>query len=383
MVEGISMDFSIIKFKIIRSLIHFFLKNLQIKNNRILFASFRGKEYSCNPKVISEYLQSNGKINYEIIWAGQGIKNIPQNIKTVDCKSLKYIYYYFTSKWIVTNCEFKNSCKKPKGQYRLETWHGGGAYKKVNTSKETRRYRLAASGSDIDYFISSCTKFSDVMACDKYVDREKFLEIGMPRNDVFFNKDSVLSLKKKVEDFLGLEGCRVVLYAPTWRDDGATADTEEVYRAVHFLNQNTKQKYRLLCRAHHRGKLNGLKNEVIDVTSYPNMQELLCAADILITDYSSCMWDFSLMYKPCFIYATDIKKYEQDRDFYTPMSEWPFPIATNFTELVNNIMDFNESKYLCDVKRHHRDLGACEDGHACEKICKIIEDKCWEGAKNI
>ena len=104
------------------------------------------------------------------------------------------------------------------------------------------------------------------------------------------------------------------------------------------------------------------------------MQELLCAADILITDYSSCMWDFSLMYKPCFIYATDIDQYKQERDFYTPMSEWPFPIATNTDELINNILNFNQEEYVEKVKQHHKALGSFEDGHACERVCKLIED---------
>lgn len=114
-------------------------------------------------------------------------------------------------------------------------------------------------------------------------------------------------------------------------------------------------------------------HKVFDVTNYPDMQELLCAADILITDYSSCMWDFSLMYKPCFIYATDIEQYKQERDFYTPMSEWPFPIATNTDELINNILNFNQEEYVQKVKQHHKALGSFEDGHASERICKLIE----------
>ena len=114
-------------------------------------------------------------------------------------------------------------------------------------------------------------------------------------------------------------------------------------------------------------------HKVFDVTNYPDMQELLCAADILITDYSSCMWDFSLMYKPCFIYATDIEQYTQERDFYTPMSEWPFPIATNTDELINNILNFNQEEYVQKVKQHHKALGSFEDGHASERILKILE----------
>ena len=90
----------------------FFLKNLPIKNNRILFTAFKGTQYSCSPKTIFEYLQTNGRIEYELIWVNRGIKNVPKNIKFVNYMSLKYIYYYFTSKWIVTNNGFKTDFKK-------------------------------------------------------------------------------------------------------------------------------------------------------------------------------------------------------------------------------------------------------------------------------
>lgn len=104
------------------------------------------------------------------------------------------------------------------------------------------------------------------------------------------------------------------------------------------------------------------------------MQEFLCVADILIMNYSSCMWDFSLMFKPYFIYTTDIDQYKQEHDFYTPMSEWPFPIATNTDELINNILTLNQKEYIQKVKQHHKDLGSYEDGHACEKVYKLIDD---------
>ena len=364
-------------YNILRNLISMIFGIFSVKNNRILFSSTKGKAYSCNPKTISEFLQSNGKIDYEIIWINKGMRKTPPNVKLVNYRSLRYIYYYFTAKWIITNNGFKNEFKKPIGQYRLETWHGGGAYKKINNNHTNfQKYRCSLTGNEIDYFISSCKKFSDVMSNAEYVDRKKFLEIGMPRNDIFFDVEKVKMAKLKVMEILKLKDCKIVLYAPTWRDNGSTQEITDICKTIKLINQQTEQNFCLLCRAHHRGKIQGFEEDIFDVTDYPDMQELLCAADVLITDYSSCMWDFSLMYKPCFIYATDIEYYEQERNFYTPMSEWPFPIARNSNELVHNIVCFDNEKYIKDVKKHHNSLGICEDGHACEKICKIIEEKC-------
>ena len=129
-------------------------------------------------------------------------------------------------------------------------------------------------------------------------------------------------------------------------------------------------------RFHHKIKESqaiNLKSErLVDVSQYPDMQEILYDADILITDYSSTMWDFSLMFKPCFIYATDLECYRNERDFYTPIEQWPFPVASNNNDLINNIIEFDKIKYDSDVKTHHQLLGNFESGHATESVVKYI-----------
>jgi CDP-glycerol glycerophosphotransferase len=114
------------------------------------------------------------------------------------------------------------------------------------------------------------------------------------------------------------------------------------------------------------------KPNVISASDYPDMQELLYAADILITDYSSSMWDFSLTFKPCFIFAPDLKKYLAEQGFYTPIEEWPFPIAETNEQLIENINNINEEKYKQTVRKHHADLGSYENGTACEQFCHSV-----------
>ena len=125
--------FKIIVFYILRQSISLLSLILKVKNNRILFTSFNGKQYSCNPKYITEYLLEKNHDKYEVIWVlNNEADKLLKKFKVVKYMSFKYVYYYFTSKIIITNMGFKSILKKPKSQYRIETWHGGGAYKKTD-----------------------------------------------------------------------------------------------------------------------------------------------------------------------------------------------------------------------------------------------------------
>jgi CDP-glycerol glycerophosphotransferase len=109
-----------------------------------------------------------------------------------------------------------------------------------------------------------------------------------------------------------------------------------------------------------------------NATDYPDMQELLQCAQVLLTDYSSCMWDFSLMGKPCFLYARDIAEYRGERDFYTPIESWPFPLASDNAELARVIGAFDETAYRNAVRAHHAALGAAETGTATAQCVERI-----------
>lgn len=110
-----------------------------------------------------------------------------------------------------------------------------------------------------------------------------------------------------------------------------------------------------------------------DVFDYPDMQELLCASDMLVTDYSSSMWDYSFLYRPCILFAPDIEYYTQNRGFYTKPESWGFPICKSNEELVSAISRFDIEKFICAVKKHHDNLGSYENGDASDNIVQIIE----------
>lgn len=353
-----------------------------IRNNRIFFSSFSGENFACNPLYIFRSLSGN-KNNIEcFILKSKNNEIILDNhlekikVRTINKNTLKYFYLLFSSKILITNDYFSSYIPKKKEQYLINTWHGGGAYKRVNAKNKIQERLYKILYYHTNYFLSSCRKFSEVMSKDLYINIYKFLPCGMPRNDLFFNKENVEKANKIVRKKYNINNDEsIILYAPTWRDDSREIINKITeINALRAFEKMMNKKIKLLLRAHYHTKHYILYSNCVDVTDYPDMQELLCAADILITDYSSCMWDFSLMYKPCFIYATDIDQYKKERDFYTPMSEWPFPIATNTDELINNIINFNEPEYIEKIKKHHQALGSYEDGHACERVCKLIED---------
>jgi CDP-glycerol glycerophosphotransferase len=227
------------------------------------------------------------------------------------------------------------------------------------------------------YVISSCNRFSCIYVKEWDIPVNKFLPFGMPRNDIFFSDNRLQ--REKVIDYFGIKKTvKIVLYAPTFRGDhlhlekvNYNFDTNKILQILQIKFEND---FVLLFRPHHNYGNNCDISNIISAYDYPDMQELLFAADILITDYSSSMWDFSLMYKPCFIFAPDMEKYKTTRGFYTPIEEWPFPVAKTDEEFVDNIQNFNIEAYIQNVKQHHLNLGSYETGTATKQFCEFLFD---------
>lgn len=370
-----------------RFLLHIFYV-FPIKNNRVVFSSYSGKQYSCNPKYISIYLNEHYHDQLKYIWVIKDPKkssNFPSNVKLVKYNSLQYFYYVMTCNVFVLNGLSISYIPFRKKQTVIGTWHGGGAYKKggldvIDTPIARKNAQLISL--NVNYIISSCKKFTESMCSAFLLDKNKFLEIGMPRNDLLFIHASAC-LEKKIKDFYSIPiTAKIVLYAPTFRSKIGSIEYGfekgeydlNIQGTLQSLQHRFGGQWFLMFRSHyHLKKVDSLKN-IIDVTDYHDMQELLLVADVLINDYSSSMWDFSLTGKPCFIYAKDIKEYEKVRGFYTSLDAWPFPLATNNDELICNIEHFDYGDYKTKIDRHHNDLGCCETGEA----SKIVGDKIYK-----
>jgi CDP-glycerol glycerophosphotransferase len=301
-------------------------------------------------------------------------------VKIVQWNSLAYIYYNITSKIYITNSDIGSYIPFRKVQIVINTWHGGGAFKRtgiVDTEKKYKVYQkfiLESMARKTTYFISSSRVFSERKNLYYYINPNKFLPIGMPRNDILFYPHDDIS--KRVKDVLGInQADRIILYSPTFRGSTRNATlifNMDINRVMIALAKRFDGKFVFLYRMHHTiSSMLNIENG-IDVSAYADMQELLCASDVMISDYSSAMWDFSLTYKPCFIYAPDIPDYGAERGFASPIEEWPFPIAETNDELEQNILLFSSKHYMEKVKEYHASFGSYEQGTATEQITKLI-----------
>ena len=365
--------------------------NLPIQNNKIVFRSVHSA-YNCNPKYIAEEILRQG-LDYELVWIADKyvlkyIDSFPKNLKLVMDSTQDALKEYASAKiWIDNEIRYfiveKGLYKKEKQVY-INTWHGSLGIKKCgfdrNDIKKTRKNSKDAIVIDkeqVDFLISNSTFETNFYKRRGYPN-SKILELGHPRNDIFFveNKD----IKRKVYKYFGIpENKKIVIYAPTFRE---TSDLSCYKLDFSMLRKCLQEKFNgdwvVINRMH--PNLNDCKEQfesdgvnISDASNYPDMQELSAAADILITDYSSCIFDYMLQYKPGFIFATDIKEYDWERGFYYPLSSTPFPVASCNEELAENIKCFDNEKYLKEVEQFLKDKGCIDDGQASKRAVEIIK----------
>ncbi len=364
---------------------------LPIQNNKIVFRNHTGS-YGCNVKYISEEILRQ-KLPYDIVWVVNKhilnfLKDYPKNVRLVmDSTSEAYKEYATAKIWVDSERRYKfteNGLFKRDNQIYIQTFHGSLGIKRTgadrtDVSKSSLRRIPFTDAKQIDYLISNGTFTSEYLK-RIFFNYGKILQIGHPRNDIFF-KDNT-KIKEKVYKELKIpNNKKIILYAPTLREDRDFSYYNLNFdKVVKSISKKFNNEYIILLRLHplvsdlkdsYLHKFNG---SIIDVTDYSDMQELLVATDILITDYSSCIFDFMLQYKPGFIFASDRKKYEKGRGLYYPLSSTPFPVAENNEDLIKNIENFDYEKYKTEVKEFLADKGCIDDGHASERVVELIKN---------
>lgn len=356
----------------------------KIKQSQILFSSFRGRRYFCNPKYITEYFLKNTDLNkYKIIWVCKNSSDAEYLkskgiIVISNLFSIQYVKALLTSSVIVENCLPVQFYVRRPGQIYIETWHGGGCYKKIGVDVKNKssltKYLIGLSVKQISHFISSSEFFSDNVIKESLGFTDTILDCGMPRNDVLVK--GIIDNKKKFFEVYNIPAeTKLVLFAPTFRDNNPNAkvnmDFEQLLGA---LEKRFCGKWIALYRCHvARKSLLEKNSNVIDVSDYQDMQELLAYSDVLISDYSSSIWDYSLTHKPCFLYCPDIKDYCANRDFCKDIRDWHFPLAENIKQLCECIEDFNINDFVRDMNLHHKELKSFEKGNSCNTIFEFID----------
>lgn len=364
------------------SLFFLCMRIFPVDDKKIVFASSKGRRYGDNPMYISNELL-NRKKDYKLVWLlNKNVEEeIPEGVKRVDYTLKNIIYELVTAKvWVDSNMKESGLLKRKKQLY-IQTWHGSYGLKKVAGDLgnklpliDKRYYKYNAKKTDL--MISNSKRTTEIYR-NAFWYYGEVLEYGSPRNDIFFRNTEYV--RSKVDKSLGTAGKCIVLYAPTFRNDYRTDDLKLDYgRLLKTLSDKFDGEWVVLVRLHPNNISDAegfikYTDKIINATNYNIMQELLVAADVLITDYSSCMFDFVTTGKKCFIYASDLERYNHERGNYFRMDELPFPLAQNNDELEKNIKNFNQNKYAVEVKKLFDFVGLNETGHASEKVADYIE----------
>ena len=368
------------------------LSKKPIKKGKIVFANLRGASYACNPKYITEEIVRRN-LNWELVWLTNNVKRaqslVPPGVRVASFDNKSALKELSDAHiWIDNFSKFRHvryGLRKRPEQVYINTWHGSFGIKKLDkhvaafTKKANQEwvYYTQMQSAMVDYLITHSTFEDELLPDALWYSACQTKRFGHPRNDVFFLPAAEQRLlKEKVCTALDIPvDKKIIMYAPTFREsrvlDCFFLDTER-------LLDTLGHKWVIITRMHDRmkgivEKIFNYDDRVINASSYPDIQELMVAADAMITDYSSGIFDFLLTKRPGFIFATDIETYNTDRGFYFPLEATPFPIARNNDELIYNISHFNQDAYNAKVEAFLADKGSCEDGNASKRVVDFMQ----------
>ena len=350
-----------------------------VRDRRILFISYNGRQYSDNPRAISEGLYKNYGNTYEYIWAFQNpdIVTVPTYVKKIKTHSLSFIYYFKTSSVIIKNARMSGSIAKRKGQYQIQTWHASNGYKKIRGDVGVRGKISRLDCKDYDYVCAGCENMVNERIHGTFGFYGPIIK-GTPRMDEVIHPQNITEIEHKVLEYCGLDkSVKIALYAPTYRNSNQNSFGLHYDKTIDYLEKKFGGKWILLVRMHYFVKSVGKASDrIIDVSGYPDIVDLLLCSDILISDYSSCIWDFSFTNKPCFLFCSDLSTYSKTVNFNIPIDKWGFPVATSMEKLEENIDNYSVAEYEKALKTHHEQMGSFEDGYATQRVCELIRKLC-------
>ena len=364
-----------------------FVFSLLPKKKQIVFQSFDGKQYSDNPRAISEKMHSLFP-EYDIVWLirnnSDAVNYVPEYVKVRSCHELRIIYEISRSICFVNNMANEMNLHKRK-QIFIQTWHGDIVPKKVlyDAWEDGKRPVELTDCKLTDFCVAGSDLGSSVYRTAFRYDG-KILKIGMPRNDKLVIRDKHREQQTKRSLSIPNEA-KILLYAPTFRDNhtnsqDVTVDLKQVMKIL----EGKGEKWVCLVRAHSGTKHLSFKcdgTKYIEASSYPDMADLLAISDMLITDYSSSAGDFILRNKPAILAFFDKEEYISGcRQFNMDPEEAGFIIAKTQNQMNEILRTKSEEDYANNCKRLKEHFGIIANGDASEKICILI-DRFYRGSK--
>lgn len=369
----------------------------KIDDKLVYFRTFSGRGYSDSPKAMYEYMLTAPEYrDFRFVWCFKEPEKFAflKNDRTelvkfrtkADNKALRKAKYW------ITNYRMLNYQYPRKGQIYVQCWHGTPLKRlgydlessdNVMNSMAEIREKYRSDAKKFSYIISpspfTTEKFASAWNLVKTGQTHKIIEEGYPRNDRLIN--TTLEERVELRKSLGVEGKKVILYAPTWRDNQHTSGEGYTYKTeVDFdkLQRELGDEYVILFRAHYLvansfdfAKYRGF---VQDVSSYSDINELYIAADILITDYSSVFFDYANLRKPVIFYMYDLEEYANNlRGFYISLDELPGPIVRDEDALIKEVRKTDGWKPDEKYEQFCEKYNPKDDGHASERVlAKII-----------
>lgn len=371
-----------------KTLCHVFPVNKKI----IIFESNTGRNYSGSPKAVYEEMTAQGlDKKYKCVWILKNINTtIPGEALKIKHKTFKFFYYMSVAGiWVSDSRLPKYIVKKGEVKY-IQTWHGTPLKKlaldmtniDMAGNKNIDRYHrnFIRDTRTWDYLVSQ-NNFSTNIFRRCFDFHKDMLEIGYPRNDVLINCNTSEYIGK-LKTELGLPNDKkVILYAPTWRDNQYYKPG--VYKfasAIDFgyLKENLSDDYVMIVKYHY------LVKENIDWSKYEDfiyqygedkdIAQLYLVSDMMITDYSSVMFDYSILKRPMIFFTYDLEDYKDNlRGFYFDfLEEAPGPVVLTNEELLASIKNYDYDEFADKYSAFHDKFNHCDDGKASQKIVDLI-----------
>ena len=373
---------------------------IKVDEKTVVFSAYNGRSYVCSPKAVYEYMLHQKQYDeYRFVWLFdnpdryQYLMNNPNTI-VVKNGSRECERYLQEAKYWIFNFRAYDHWIPKKSQVYVQCWHGTplkrlgyditNSDNAMNSVKEIReKYRTDAKR--FSYILSPCKfvteKFASAWNLKETGKIKAILETGYPRNDFLniYSQDDVLRIKEKLG--LSNESRKIILYAPTWRDNQYDAKKGYVYdNPVNFayLQEELGKEYVILFRAHYlvadHFDFEQYKGFVQDVSKYDDINELYVVSDLLITDYSSVFFDYAILRRPMLFYMYDMEAYRDEmRGFYLNIDDLPGPIIKTEVELAEAVHQTAATGVAVNkIEKFNHEYNLMNDGKAAMRLTEKV-----------
>ncbi|RST59481.1 CDP-glycerol glycerophosphotransferase family protein [Siminovitchia terrae] len=370
------------------------LGKLPKKKNLIVFESFHGKQYSDSPRAIYEYMKQK-KMPYKMYWMVDrrhlDVFEKIEDVRYVKRLSLKWIFLMARAKYWVTNARLPLWLPKSKDTIYVQTWHGtplkrlGIDIEEVHmpgTNTEKYKKNFLFEASKWNYLVSPNTYSTEIFK-RAFGFNNKVIESGYPRNDFLINHNN----PEKVTELKRICGLpidkKVILYAPTWRDNQFYTKGKYKFDLQIDLAQMKEEigdQYVIALRMHYlvaeNIDLTGYEDFVFDFSNHEDIRELYLIADLLITDYSSVFFDYANLKRPMMFFVYDIEDYRDNlRGFYFDFEKKaPGPLVKSTDEIIREIKNIDEYGFALtkNIEEFYNQFCYLEDGYASNRVVEEV-----------